>query len=162
MSTDVAKPEGIFGTIEGVFKKGEKDAVSLMDWIGSKGVVLLTEVEEYLPDAAAIAKLLFPGAAAETTVAVNIITLTQQLVVLAKQKWDAQDHTGESTAQMLADELAILESIVPSYLASVGITWDTSKVQALITLVVQALNLTTVPVPSGTSTPSPAPAPTIA
>jgi hypothetical protein len=109
-----------------------------------KGLVV---AEKYLPEAAALAEVLFPAEApaiaAGTSVAINVANLVQQTVAEVEAK-AALIPAGLTGAQKSADVLQIVSTTVIAELATLKITADTAYVQQLINAVVAILNVQSV------------------
>lgn len=127
----VIKAEGV--KLVSVFEAIAKDA--------DKGLVY---VVNYLPEASALAELLFPAEApaiaAGTSVALNVTNLIQSAVaeVEAKAKLIPAGLTG---LQKSADVLQIVSQTVITDLATLKITANTAYVQSLINAICAILNI---------------------
>ena len=127
-----------------VLKADGVKLVSVMEAIGKDAAKGLVYVAKYLPQAAAVAELLFPAEAPEiaagTSVALNVTNLITQAVaeVEAKAKLIPAGLTG---AQKSADELQIVSQTVIADLATLKITANTAYVQSLINAICAVLNI---------------------
>jgi len=118
--------------------------VSVMEAIGKDAQKGLVYVVKYLPQAAALAEILFPAeapaiAAGEMT-AVNVTALIQSAVaeVEAKAKLIPTGMTG---LQKSADVLQIVTQTVIAELATLKITAGTAYVQSLVNVICAILNI---------------------
>lgn len=120
--------------------------ISVMEKVGQDIEKGLEFVLKYSIPIETIVKLLFPELPAvgvATTAAFNVAQLIQNAVVTVEQKYAALNTTGITSAQKLADVIAITEPVVISGLAQAGITADTSYVTSLVNAVVALLNIPT-------------------
>jgi hypothetical protein len=129
-------------------EKDGKKLVSVLELVGKDADKTLVAASKYLPEAAAVAELLFPAEApaiaAGTSVAINVAGLIQTAVAEVEQKASALP-SGLTGAQKSADVLAIVSQVVIADLAQLGIkNADTSYVQSLINAVVALLNIPSV------------------
>lgn len=102
------------------------------------------DVVKYLPEASAIASLIFPQAAAIPAV-VNSIDLIQQAVATVEQKFKAAGAPTGTGTQKLAQVLAIVGPVVTQLLASEKITVDNTFLTNIINAVVAILNVSAAP-----------------
>jgi len=115
-----------------------------MEAIGKDADKGLVYVVKYLPEASALAEILFPAEAAAiatgTSVALNVTNLIQNAVaeVEAKAKLIPADLTGE---QKSADVLQLVSQTVIADLKTLNITAGTSYVQSLINAICAILNI---------------------
>lgn len=129
-------------------EKDAKKLVSVLELVAKDADKGLVVAVKYLPEASAIAMLLFPAEApaiaAGTSAATYIAAVIQNSVaeVEAKAKLIPAGLTG---AQKSADVLQIVSAVVISQLATLGIkNADTSYVQSLVNAVVALLNIPSV------------------
>jgi hypothetical protein len=127
-----------------VLKTDGAKLVSVMEAIAKDAAKGLVFVAKYLPEAAAVAELLFPAEAPAiatgTSVALNVTNLIQQSVaeVEAKAKLIPAGLTG---AQKSADVLQLVSQSVISDLATLKITANTAYVQSLVNAICAILNI---------------------
>lgn len=122
--------------------------VRIMEAIGKDALKALSEVQKYLPAAAPIAAMLFPGAAGATTAAVNAVGLIQNAVVTVEQKMAAAGKATGTGAQKAADVLSIVTPVVTELLTQAGLTASTAELQSIVNVIVAVLNLQTAPATS--------------
>jgi len=107
----------------------------------NKGLVVAAK---YLPEAAAVAELLFPAEAPAiatgVSVALNVTNLIQNAVAEVEAKADLipSNLTG---AQKSADVLQIVSQIVIADLATLKITANTAYVQSLVNAICAIMNI---------------------
>lgn len=127
----VLKADGV--KLISVFEAVAKDA--------DKGLVFAAK---YLPEAAALAELLFPAEApliaSGVSVALNVTNLLQNAIAEVEQK-SAALPTTLTGAQKSADVLQIVSQTVIADLATLKITADTAYVQSLINAICAILNI---------------------
>lgn len=116
-----------------VFEAVKKDS--------SKGLAF---VAKYLPEAAALAELLFPAEApaiaAGTSIALNVTGLIQTAIVEVEAK-AALIPAGLTGVQKSADVLQIVSQTVIADLATLKITANTAYVQSLVNAICAILNI---------------------
>lgn len=121
----------------------EKKFESVMEKVGHDVEVVFEDVVKYLPDAAAIASLLFPQAAGEIAVGVSSVDLIQKAVVTVEQKFAATGKVSGTGAQKLAHVVSIVSPTVTQLLIQEKVPDVNSKLIANITnAVVAILNVT--------------------
>jgi hypothetical protein len=127
-----------------VIKTDGAKLVSVMEAIGKDADKGLVVVAKYLPEAAALAEILFPAEApaiaAGTSVAINVTQLIQTAVAEVEAK-AALIPAGLTGAQKSADVLQIVSTTVIADLATLKITADTAYVQSLINAICAILNI---------------------
>jgi len=130
----------LFTIVEGDASK----LVSVMQAIVTDVDKGLVYAAKYLPDAAALAELLFPAQAAAiaagTSVALNVTSLIQNAVAEVEQK-SALIPSNLTGDQKSADVLQIISTTVISELATLKITANTAYVQSLIDAICAILNI---------------------
>ena len=119
--------------------------LTVMEAIGKDAKVVFTQVEKYLPEAATLAKLLFPASAAVAGV-VNSVGLVQQAVALIEQKYAAMGAATGTGAQKLAEALTIVTPTVTQLLTAEGLPVNAAYVQNVVNAVVGILNVQMTPV----------------
>jgi len=121
-----------------------KKLLSVLKLVAQDATKGLAVVVKYLPEAAALAEVLFPAEApaiaAGTSVAINVANLIQQTVAEVEAK-AALIPAGITGAQKSADVLQIVSTTVIAQLATLKITADTAYVQQLVNAVVAILNV---------------------
>lgn len=127
-----------------VIKTDGVKLVSVMEAIAKDADKGLVYVVKYLPEAAALAEILFPAEApaiaAGSSIALNVTNLIQSAVaeVEAKAKLIPASMTG---AQKSADVLQIVSQTVIADLATLKITANTAYVQSLVNAICAILNI---------------------
>lgn len=127
-----------------VLKSDGAKLVSVMEAVAKDADKGLVYVAKYLPEAAALAEILFPAEAPEiiagTSIALSVTNLIQQAVaeVEAKAKLIPAGMTG---AQKSADVLQIVSQVVIADLATLKITAGTAYVQSLVNAICAILNI---------------------
>ena len=129
--------------------------VSIMEAIGRDVLKVFEEVVKYMPTAANLATLIFPGAAAPIQATVVSLDLIQKAVATVEQKFAATGNATGTGTQKLAQVLTIVTPTVTQLLASEGITADAAYITRIVNAVVAILNVANAPV---TSANAPAPA----
>jgi hypothetical protein len=119
--------------------------ISILDFIGTEAEKGLVFAQKYAVPAASLVSVLFPSVAPEAAGAVTAINLIQSAVLEVKAK-SAALPTGLTPAQMLADELQLVEPAVVQLLATAGVTMNTTQVQNTVSAVVAILNAQPAPV----------------
>jgi hypothetical protein len=119
--------------------------ISIMEKIGADIKIVWADVVKYLPEAAGLATLLFPGAAGTTAVVVNSVNLIQQAVATVEQKFAAAGVATGTGPQKLAQVVSIVGPTVTSLLSQEGITLNTTQLNNIINAVVAVLNVQTTP-----------------
>jgi hypothetical protein len=116
--------------------------VSVMEQIGKDALKVLTEVEKYLPKAAALAALIFPAEAAPLAAVVNATDLIQKAIVLAEQKMAAAGQEKATGLQKSSDVISTVEPTVIQLLTEAGVSnVDTAYIQKIVDAVVADLNV---------------------
>jgi hypothetical protein len=115
--------------------------ISIMEAIGRDAKKIFTEVTKYLPEAATLAKLLFPAQTATVAGVVNAVGLVQQAVALIEQKYAALGTAAGTGAQKLAEALTIVTPTVTQLLAAEGLPVNAEYIQNVINAVVAILNV---------------------
>jgi len=115
---------------------------SIMAHILKFATLGLVDIIKYVPEATALAQVLFPevpavGAAGAT--AVKVATLIQNTVLAVQAKYATATATPETNAQKLADALSIIESPAITLLTEVGVNADTARVTNSVNAVVAIL-----------------------
>lgn len=123
--------------------------LTVMQAIGRDAKLVFTEVQKYLPEAATLAKLLFPAQAAEVTGVVNAVGLIQQAVAVIEQKYAALGTATGTGAQKLAEALSIVTPTVTQLLSAEGLPVDQTFIQNVVNAVVAILNVKLSPVAAG-------------
>ena len=127
--------ETLLQKIEG----GEKKFISVLEQAGKDAEKGLVFAQKYALPLASLAGILFPAAAPGATAVVTAVGLIQNAVLEIKAKASALP-TGLTPAQMLADEIQLVEPAVVSLLASEHITIDSAELAAKVQAVVAILN----------------------
>lgn len=112
---------------------------SILDKVGEEFEKGLTELVKYEVPVAGLVSLIFPAAAPEATGAVTALNLIQSAVIEVKAK-SAALPTNLTPAQMLADEIQLVEPAVIALLASEKITVNSAQVSNIVQAVVAILN----------------------
>jgi len=115
--------------------------LTVMQAIGKDAKIVFTEVTKYLPEAATLAKLLFPAQSAGMVGVVNAVGLIQQAVAVIEQKYAALGAATGTGAQKLAEALAIVSPTVTQLLAAEGVPVDAGYIQKVVNAVVAILNV---------------------
>jgi hypothetical protein len=115
--------------------------ISIMEAIGRDAKKIFTEVTKYLPEAATLAKLLFPAQTATVAGVVNAVGLVQQAVALIEQKYAALGTAAGTGAQKLAEALTIVTPTVTQLLTAEGLPVNSEYIQNVINAVVAILNV---------------------
>jgi hypothetical protein len=115
-----------------------------MEKIGKDILIGWADVVKYLPPAAALASLLFPGAAGTVVGVVNSVGLIQQAVATVEQKFKAAGAPSGSGPQKLAQVTSMVGPVVTDLLAKEGININPTQLNGIITAVVAVLNVQTV------------------
>jgi hypothetical protein len=115
--------------------------ISIMEAIGRDAKLVFTEVEKYLPEAATLAKLLFPAQSAAVAGVVNAVGLIQQAVALIEQKYAALGTAAGSGAQKLAEALSVVTPTVIQLLTAEGVPVNATYIQNIVNAVVAILNV---------------------
>jgi hypothetical protein len=127
-------------SIETTFKADAGKVLKVLDLVGKdaeKGIVFAQKYQ--VPIEALVAIAFGPAGAAATSGAFTSLTLVQNIVLEVKAKYAALPP-GTPPAQILQDELTLVEPAVTALLAKDGITYSTAQVTSLINLVVAAIN----------------------
>lgn len=133
-----------------VFEKDGKKVLSIMELIAADAEKGLVIAVKYLPEAAALASLLFPAEApaimAGETAFVNVAGIIQSAVAEVEQKYALVKvaDANKSGAQKSADVLALVSQVVIADLGKLKITANVAYVQQLINAVVAILNVPSV------------------
>ena len=117
--------------------------ISIMEKIGKDALVGLTDVEKYLPEAATLAKILFPGETAAVAGVVNSVQLIQTAVTTVEQKMAAAGKQTGTGAQKSADVIALVSPVVTQLLTAEGVSVNAAYIQNLVNAVVGILNVQT-------------------
>ena len=115
--------------------------VTVMEKIGKDIGVVWADVVKYLPEASALAALLFPGAAGTTAAVVGSVNLIQQAVVTVEQKFKAAGAPSGSGTQKSAQVLSIVGPAVTALLAQEKIDLNSAQINNIIAGVVAVLNV---------------------
>jgi hypothetical protein len=115
--------------------------VSIMEKIGQDCLKALSEIEKYLPAAAALAIEIFPQFAAPITGIVNSTDLIQKAIVTVETKMAAAGIANGTGAQKAADVLTIVTPTVTQLLTAEGLKVDTAYIQGIVNAVVAVLNV---------------------
>ena len=115
--------------------------LTVMEAIGKDAKLVLTEVEKYLPEAATLAKLLFPAQTATVAGVVNSVGLIEQAVTVIEQKYAALGAATGTGAQKLAEALAIVTPTVTQLLSAEGLPVNSAYIQKIVDAVVAILNV---------------------
>jgi len=115
--------------------------LTIMQAIGRDVKLVFTEVQKYLPEAATLAKLLFPAQTAAVTGVVNAVGLIQQAVAVIEQKYAALGAASGTGAQKLAEVVAVVSPTVTQLLAAEGLPVDQKYIQNITNAVVAILNV---------------------
>jgi len=115
--------------------------LSVMEVIGKDCLKALGEVEKYLPTAAALAAILFPGQTGTIAAVVTGTDLIQKAVVSVEQKMAAAGKTQGSGAQKLADVLSLTVPTVTQLFAQAGLKVDQTYLTKVVNAVVAVLNV---------------------
>jgi hypothetical protein len=122
-------------------QENQMSFVTVMEKIGKDIGVAWNDVVKYLPEASALAALLFPGAAGTTAAVVGSVNLIQQTVVTVEQKFKAQGAPSGTGAQKLAQVTAIVGPAVTALLAQEKLTINSTQLNGIINAVVAILNV---------------------
>lgn len=125
--------------------------VTVMEKIGEDVLKDFEIVVQYLPDAAAVAGLIFPSETAPIAATVTSVDLIQKAVATVEQKFAAVNLASGTGTQKAATVLSIVGPAVTQLLASEGITYNQTQISNLIDAVVAILKVT----PAPASTPAP-------
>jgi uncharacterized protein YybS (DUF2232 family) len=115
--------------------------LSIMEAIGKDALKGLSEVEKYLPSAAALAAIIFPGQTATISAVVTSTDLVQKAVVAVEQKMAAAGKTTGTGSQKLSDVLTIVTPTVTQLFAQAGLTVDQTYLTKVVNAVVAVLNV---------------------
>jgi hypothetical protein len=131
-------------SIVATLEKDGKEFVSVMKKIQTEASKTLVVVEKYLPEADALASVLFPQFAPEiaagSTAFVSVADLIQKSVAEVEQKASALP-AGLTNEQKAADVLSMTSSAVIALLKTEKITAGTSYVQSLVNAAVSILDV---------------------
>lgn len=116
-----------------------KKFVSILDKVGEEAEKGLVFAEKYAVPVASLVSLIFPAVAPEATGAVTALNLIQNAVLEVKAK-SAALPTNLTPAQMLADEIQLVEPAVIALLAQEKITVNSAQVSNIVQAVVAILN----------------------
>jgi hypothetical protein len=119
-------------------QKVETKFISILDQVGKDAQKGLVFACKYAIPVASLVSLIFPTAAPEATATVTALDLIQKAVLEVKAK-SAALPTNLTPAQMLADEVQLVEPAVVQLLASENITVPVS-VASIVQAVVAILN----------------------
>ena len=120
--------------------------LTVMQAIGKDAKIVFTEVVKYLPEAATLAKLLFPVQSASVAGVVNAVGLIQEAVAVIEQKYAALGAATGTGAQKLAEALAIVSPTVTQLLTAEGVPVNQDYIQKIVNAVVAILNVQMTPV----------------
>jgi hypothetical protein len=120
--------------------------ISIMDQIGKDCLKALTYVEQYLPEASALAKIIFPAETATVTGVVNSVQLIQSAVTTVEQKMTVAGTSAKTGTAKAADVLAIVTPTVTQLLTAEGVSVDAAYLQNVVNAVVGILNVQAAPV----------------
>lgn len=129
--------------------------ITVMERIGHDALIALEDVVKYLPEAAMLAKIIFPEAAPAIDVAVNVTGLIQNAVVTVEQKMAAGGKATGTGTQKLADVLQIVTPVVTQLLTQAGVKADTAYITNLVNAVVAILNVQQTTLAAAPSDPAP-------
>ena len=114
---------------------------SVMQKIGEEFKTGLTEVKKYLPEAATLAGLIFPGETGTIAGVVSSVNLIQNAVVTIEQKYAASGAATATGASKAADVLTFVGPTVLTELQAAGVKdIDTTTVQNIVNAVVAIMN----------------------
>lgn len=119
--------------------------ISIMDRIGADVHIAWDDVVKYLPEASALAALLFPGQVGTIAGVVNSVGLIQQAVATVEQKWAALGAAKGTGVQKAAQVTSIVGPTVTSLLAKEGVDLNTTQLNGIINATVAVLNVRTAP-----------------
>jgi len=120
--------------------------ITIMERIGKDILVGWEDVVKYLPEASALATLLFPGAAGTTAAVVNSVSLIQQAVATVEQKFAAAGSPAGTSLQKLAQVTSIVGPTVTTLLTQEGVAINSTQLNGIVNAVVAVLNVQTSPV----------------
>lgn len=115
--------------------------LSIMETIGKDALKGLSEIEKYLPSAAALAAIIFPGQTATIAAVVTSTDLVQKAVVAVEQKMAAAGKSAGTGSQKLADVLSLVTPTVTQLFAQAGLTVDQAYLTKVVNAVVAVLNV---------------------
>ena len=115
--------------------------LTVMQAIGKDAKIVFTEVTKYLPEAATLAKLLFPAQSASVAGVVNAVGLIQQAVAIIEQKYAALGAATGTGAQKLAEALTIVSPTVTQLLSAERVPVNQDYIQKVVNAVVAILNV---------------------
>jgi hypothetical protein len=131
-----AQPATTFGqTVQADIKK----FISILDFVGTEAEKGLVFAVKYAVPVASLVSLIFPTVAPAATGAVTALELIQNAVLEVKAK-SASLPTNLTPAQMLADEIQLVEPAVIQLLATEKITVNSAQVNNIVQAVVAILN----------------------
>ena len=119
----------------------EKKFLTVMEAIGKDGLLALTEIERFLPGAAALATLIFPADAAAIAGVVSSTDLIEKAVAAIEQKFAGAGAPTGTGAQKLADVLNLVTPTVTQLLTQEGLHVDTAYMTNIVNAVVAILNV---------------------
>lgn len=122
-------------------KDGNMSFISIMKAIGNGIKIIFTDVVKFLPSAAQLAGILFPGEAGAIKEVVNSVDLIQQTVATVEQKFAAAGAPTGTGPQKLAQVLSIVTPVVQDSLAKAGIQADQTYITNIVNAVVAILNV---------------------
>jgi hypothetical protein len=131
----VAAPETLGQKVQADIKK----FISILDFVGQEAEKGLVFATKYAVPVASLVSLIFPAVAPEATGAVTALNLIQNAVLEVKAK-SASLPTNLTPAQMLADEIQLVEPAVIQLLATEKITVNSAQVTNIVQAVVAILN----------------------
>ena len=115
--------------------------VTVIEKVGKDIGIVWGDVIKYLPEASALAALLFPGAAGTTAAVVGGVNLIQQTVVAVEQKFKASGAPTGSGPQKLAQVTDIVGPAVTALLAQEKLSINSTQLNGIISAVVAILNV---------------------
>jgi hypothetical protein len=119
----------------------EKKFISIMEAVGKDAEKGLSDVVKYLPEASALAALIFPQDVATIAGVVNSVDLVQNAVVLVEQKMAAAGKATGTGTQKAADVLTVVTPVVTQLLTAEKISCDAPFVTKIVNAVVAILNV---------------------
>jgi hypothetical protein len=124
----------------------EKKFVSVLDKVGQDFVKGLDEVEKYLPAAATLASMIFPGDSAAIAGVVNTTQLIQSAVASVQQKLAAAGAKTASGTALATDVLTIVTPTVTQLLTEAGVkNVNSAYIQKIVNAVVAILDVQRAP-----------------
>ncbi len=121
--------------------------LSIMETIGKDALKGLSEIEKYLPSAAALAAIIFPGQTATIAAVVTSTDLVQKAVVAVEQKMAAAGKSAGTGARSSPTCCLSLPRRSPQLFAQAGLTVDQAYLTKVVNAVVAVLNVQPPPPP---------------